>query len=79
MCQEQWYHYTCDHLIPARDNQEAWAHCAGWVEGPVEADCPNFHDNGPHATEEVDSQCQECEYLTPPASSESSDSGNGNE
>lgn len=79
MGQEQWYRYTCGHVIPARDNQDASRHCDVWIEGQVETDCPNFDDNAPHATEEVESKCEECEYLTPPISSESGNSDGDNE
>jgi len=71
MCQEKWYQYTCGHLIPARENQVGWEHCNDWVEGEDETDCANSDANSPHATEDVDSKCEECEYLTPPTSSES--------
>ena len=74
MCEEMSYQYVCGHIIPAREDQDAWVHCGEWVEGQVETDCPNFDDNAQHATEDVDSKCQECEYLAPPTSSESSES-----
>jgi len=34
MCLELMYHYTtCGHIIPARDDQDAWVHCDQWAEG----------------------------------------------
>jgi hypothetical protein len=80
MCLELMYHYTtCGHIIPARDDQDAWVHCDQWAEGQDENHCPNFDDNADHETEEVDSKCQECEYLTPPTSTDSSNSDNDDE
>ena len=78
MCQEVWYRFTCGHLIPARDNQEGWAHCDNWNQGENETDCPGYDQDADHETRDEPTRCQECEYATPPTSSEpSSDNDDG--
>lgn len=75
MCQWKWYRYSCGHLFQARDSQDGQEYRDVWVEGQDETNCANFDANADYATEEVDSKCQECEYLRPSTSSDSSNSG----
>lgn len=75
MCREKWNTYTCGHIISARQDQDGFEHCDHWVEGREETGCANYDPDGLLATEEVGSMCQECEYLTPPTSSEDEEEG----
>ncbi|SPQ26353.1 dcabddb8-0bfd-406f-8eba-432be23c9e89 [Thermothielavioides terrestris] len=59
MCRDKWYRYTCGHLIAARDDQEGFEHCAEWVEGRDETECANFDATADHATEDVETTCQD--------------------
>lgn len=78
MCQEVWYRYTCGHL-GARPDQEGWNHCNAWNEGQAELACPNCNPDAEHDSRADASKCQECQYVTPPTSDESSSGGSEEE
>jgi hypothetical protein len=79
MCLEIFYQYSCGHIIGARSDQIAWQHCDLWAPGQSEDSCPNFDAAEIHETHHQPSTCQECAYITPPASDASDQSASSSE
>lgn len=73
MCQEKWYRYTCGVILFQQERGLSIA--TDGLEDRTKADCSNYDPNNVHATNEVDSKCQECAYPTPPTSDSDDDDG----
>lgn len=57
------------------EDQEGWNHCDDWTDGEAEISCHNYDLDADHDTRDEATKCEECEYITPPTSSDSLSGG----